>query len=162
MPLCGPTHQCVPQLAAATPDKGTAAQMRHRPHIARCGHVASVRRCRLMRACNTNVHAIGSHSVTSKQCQAQMARRLITPKPRMSMHSFTVRWSGTASSRGMTSIKATYRNVPVQEQMHHQTLAGPGPLTSSNSMPSGHGKVQQQHVQHRNGACCACTSHAIQ
>jgi hypothetical protein len=41
-----------------------------------------------------------------------MASMDMSPKPSISMSIFIRRWLGSASSLGMTSITATYRNVP--------------------------------------------------
>ena len=52
------------------------------------------------------------HAQVQYQPQAQIASSDIRPKPSVSMPSFNRRWSGLLSSRGNTSIMATYRNVP--------------------------------------------------
>lgn len=51
-----------------------------------------------------------------KQPQAQIASSDIRPKPSVSMPNFNKRWSGLLSSRGNTSIMATYRNVPASSK----------------------------------------------
>ena len=48
--------------------------------------------------------------------QAHTASSDIAPKPTMSMTSLSVRCAGCASSRGMTSMNATYKNVPADQE----------------------------------------------
>lgn len=52
----------------------------------------------------------------AQAAQAQIPNRDMAPNPSMSMPSLALLWRGAASSLGMTSMKATYRNVPANKQ----------------------------------------------
>ena len=52
----------------------------------------------------------------AQAAQAQIPSRDMAPNPSMSMPSLALLWRGAVSSLGMTSMNATYRNVPASKQ----------------------------------------------